>query len=58
MKKNLDDATKIANFIIHQFTVRLFTNLCVNMDKQHVNLCYIEKSGGLAEEESSAGCLS
>jgi hypothetical protein len=39
MKKVLDDATKMVNFI-KQRTVpsRMFKKLCENLDKQHINL--------------------
>jgi hypothetical protein len=58
MKKVLDDATKMVNFIkqrpVHS---RMFKKLCENLDKEHMS-CHIQKSGGLAEEEFSTGCLS
>lgn len=38
MKKVLDDATKMVNFIKDQFTPECLKKLCENLNKQHTNL--------------------
>jgi hypothetical protein len=58
MKKVLNNTIKIINLNKVQFTQECLKN-CVKTWTNSISIsCYIQKSGDLAEEEFSTGCLS
>jgi hypothetical protein len=54
----VDDATKMVNFIRQRtFTPEYLKNCVKTWTNNKQIFCYIKKSGVLAEEEFSTGCL-